>query len=298
MLRLRIVSAVIVGTAMVGALWADLHYESGWGLAAAMAVFTFMGLREFYRMARGRGWQPFSWFGMILGPALVFGHERWCLEKWHSLERLHPDVMTTLVAATVIGCFLVPVVRRQPLGAMANIGTTLLGLLYVWFLPSFLPRMRHLSLSGSDGWVSDGVEFVVFCIVGAKAADVGGYLVGSRLGRHKLCPQLSPKKTWEGVAGGVAASVAVVSLIAARTHGAIAGLGWPKVIMLAVVLALSSLLGDLVESAFKRDSEMKDAGTSIPGFGGVLDLVDSLMISAPAMYYYLILVGGARAGAG
>ncbi len=297
-LRTRIISAVIVISAMIGALWIDRIHRSGWGLATTMAIFVTMGLREFYRMANARGWHPFSAFGIVMGVLLVFGHERWCLEKWHNVPRLSPDLFTSLLAVTVLGVFLIPIIRRKPMGATADISTTFLGLIYVWFLPSFMQRLRHLGMPGANGWATDGVEFVVVCIFVAKCSDVGGLLVGSKLGKHKLCPVISPKKTVEGMLGGILFSVAAISLLAARTHGAINMLSWPSIIGLGVVLAVSSLLGDLVESVFKRDTEIKDAGTSVPGFGGVLDLVDSLMLSAPAMYYYLVVICNARAGGG
>ncbi len=294
MLKTRILAAVPIILVVYFALRHDACSGNTWGLTAAMLVVTVMALREFYRMARARGAEPFSLFGCVIGALLVLVHERWCWEKWHGLERAFPDLMSTLVAVAVLGTFLLQGLRPDMRGAMFNISTTMLGWIYVWFLPSFLPRMRHLSLR--HGWEYDGIEFVFICIFIAKLSDVGGLLVGSHLGRHKLCPNLSPKKTWEGLAGGMIFSMGSIAAIAGFCPAsAIASLGWGRILVLGALLAVAALLGDLIESCFKRDSQVKDAGTSVPGFGGVLDLVDSLMVGAPAMYFFLILAG-AHAG--
>lgn len=297
MLRVRILAAIPIMGFTIICLWYDSRHGTGWGLAASMACFTVLALREFYAMTRTAGFHPYSRFAVPMGAVLVFGHERWCLEKYHGLERLNPDLMSTLVAFVVLGCFLMPVLRRKPEGALGDIGSTLLGLIYIWLLPSFIMRLRHLGVPGADGWRMDGIELVAVCILVAKCSDVGGYIFGSMYGKRKLCPTISPKKSWEGLIGGVALSVATICLVALGTpYGAVAALGWAKVVALGVVLALSGLLGDLVESVFKRDAEVKDAGSSVPGFGGFLDVVDSLMVSAPAMYYFMILCGGAAPG--
>lgn len=291
----RILAALVVTGGTYGALYADAYYGTGWCFALIMSLLTLGGLREFYRMCRAQGWEPFELFSYVMAPLLIFGTEFWCLQKYHDLPRMRPDVFSTLIAAVVMGTIFMQLFAHGAKNTMGNIAGTLLGLIYVWFLPSFLVKMRHLGIA--NGWESDGVEFILVAIFVAKTSDVGGLLVGSQIGRHKLCPSISPKKTWEGTFGGIAFSIGTISLMAwSAPHGAIYALGWARIIPLGAVLAIASLLGDLVESAFKRDCQVKDAGASVPGFGGVLDLVDSLMVSAPAMYFYLIIFCGAEAG--
>ncbi|MBN1256515.1 MAG: phosphatidate cytidylyltransferase, partial [Planctomycetes bacterium] len=168
----------------------------------------------------------------------------------------------------------------------------LMGLVYVWFLPSFLAKMRHLGFPGAHGWRLDGVEFIIVTVFVAKICDVGGLFVGKRYGRHKLCPHISPNKTWEGFGGGILASVGLAVYMSYTAPESVLGvMGLLPVIIFGVLMAVSSLLGDLLESAMKRDSEMKDAGGSIPGYGGMLDVADSLMVSGPVAYFFFIFMG-------
>ncbi len=304
MLYKRLMAAVPIFALFYGILWMDIFHARGWGLTAMLAFFCTWGLREFYRFARHLGWKPFSLFGYVLCVLFFFGHEQWCMEKWHGAEHVLPqgiDILTLLSAVAVGGSFVGQIFRKEQKGAMGNVATTLLGIAYCFYLISFIARMRHLGIA-RDGlperWVYDGAEFVFLFVSIAKAADVGGLLIGSLIGKHKLCPHLSPKKTWEGAVGGMCTSVGLLSVFCLLApNGTVASLGWSKIVLLGVLLSVTSLIGDLVESALKRDSAVKDAGTSVPGFGGILDMLDSLMISGPMMYYYLILVCGARPGA-
>lgn len=296
MLKARIAAALVVVASMYFLLYLDTVHASGWGFATVLAILGVMGLREFYRMTEAKGWAPFHLFGYAMMILLVYGTELWCLQKYHDWERFQPDIFSTLLGVSVLGTLMLQIWINGPRGALGNVAGTLLGLVYIWYLPSYLLRIRHLGLN--NGWEIDGIEFVLTCIFVAKVSDVGGLLVGSSLGKTRLCPTLSPKKTWEGTIGGVFFSMGTIALMAAfNPGGAVVLLGWPRILLLGAILAVSSLLGDLVESAFKRDCEVKDAGGSVPGFGGVLDLTDSLMVSAPVMYFYLTM-NGARPGAG
>lgn len=286
----RIIAALVVTGATYGALYLDAYHATGWGFATVMAFLAVGGLREFYRMCSAQGWEPFKLFSYVMVAMLIFGTELWCLQKYHNLPRARPDVLMSLIAAAVMGTLLLQLFINGPKNTMGNVAGTLLGLIYMWFLPSFLIRMRHLGFH--NGWVTDGVEFIVVAIFVAKVSDVGGLLVGSSIGKHKLCPTISPKKTWEGTLGGIAFSIGTISIMAwSAPHGAIYALGWTRIVILGALLAIASLTGDLIESAFKRDCQVKDAGASVPGFGGILDLVDSLMVSGPVMYFFLILCG-------
>lgn len=298
MLMKRIYTAVTVFVLVYGGLWIDSRYGMGWCFASLQACFCTFALREFYRMARTRGLRPFVVFGYIFCVLFFLAHEQWCMEKWHQAERIFPagmDALSPFVALAVVGCLLFQIFTRSNENAIANVSVTLTGLLYCFYLFSFLGKIRHLGLR--YGWEYDGVELVFLFLSVTKVADVGGLLIGTRFGRHALCPNLSPKKTWEGFLGGIAASILLLTLFCLfEPRGAFASLGWPIILTYGFLLGVTSLFGDLVESAFKRDSERKDAGTSIPGFGGVLDMVDSLMIAAPIAYYFLLLCGARHGG--
>ena len=136
-------------------------------------------------------------------------------------------------------------------------------------------------LSGAQGW-SDRFVFLVFLV---QFNDLLQYVFGKLLGRTPLAPVISPRKTWEGFLGGAAAS----ALLGAVLSPVLAGLSWPEGLVLGVILSALGLLGDLWISAIKRAASVKDTGTLLPGFGGILDRADSLILAAPAFVAYLAL---------
>ena len=169
---------------------------------------------------------------------------------------------------------------RRSATPLANLGATLLGVLYV-AVP--LSLLLYVPVLAGDGvWRPETVLCYIFII---WANDVFAYLVGMTFGRHRLCERLSPKKSWEGFFGGIAGAV-VLGLVAARVMD---GSCWVWA-GLALVAAATGVLGDLVESMFKRAAGVKDSGTLIPGHGGVLDRFDAMLLSAPFVFVYMLFV--------
>ena len=217
-----------------------------------------------------------------------------------------------LLATLAIGVFLAALVkhsfrRRRTDGALLAGGAVVLAMIYLGVLPGFFLLIRR--------WHSAWIVLAVMLIT--KACDIGAYFVGTFLGRHKLIPWLSPKKTWEGLLGGVAASVlAAVALgqlgnyLQATVPGAHLIGSWSKVgaeryftaahypllLLLAagVLFGLVGQFGDLTASLFKRDAGIKDSGSAIPGFGGLLDVIDSPLIVAPVAYWLLVVMDAIR----
>jgi phosphatidate cytidylyltransferase len=170
---------------------------------------------------------------------------------------------------------------------MAKISGTVLAVAYVGLLGSFTIQLR---------WAEgrhQGLMAVVFLVATAKGADTGAYTLGRLAGRRKLWPRLSPKKTIEGAMGGLAFGVGAALLVAAiaRYGLAIPAFSWPIVALYGLVIATVAQLGDLMESMIKRDCERKDASQAVPGFGGVLDVLDSLMFAGPVAYALWLAVG-------
>jgi phosphatidate cytidylyltransferase len=175
----------------------------------------------------------------------------------------------------------------KPGRTMAKISGTVLAVAYVGLLGSFTIQMR---------WYEgrhEGLMALVFLFATAKGADTGAYTLGRLAGRHKLWPQLSPKKTVEGALGGLAFGVGAALLVTAiaRYQLDIPTFTWPMAVTYGLVVAAVAQLGDLMESMIKRDCDRKDASQAVPGFGGVLDVLDSILFAGPVAYAFWLSVG-------
>jgi len=173
---------------------------------------------------------------------------------------------------------------HKPGGTMATISGTVLAVAYVGLLGSFLVQLR---------WLPHGVVPVAALIATAKGADVGAYSLGRLAGRHKLWPRLSPNKTVEGAIGGLILGTGAAMLVEAiaRAWYGHPFLGWAGAAGFGVVVGSAAQLGDLMESMIKRDCARKDASDAVPGYGGVLDVLDSLLFAAPVAYGYWLIFG-------
>ena len=162
---------------------------------------------------------------------------------------------------------------------LRNIASTLMGIWYVAFpitLMLFIPLML-----GGGVWRAEAFLFYLFIV---WANDVFAYLVGVTMGKHRMCERISPKKSWEGFFGGVIGALGMGALGASVVGGSVAM--W---LGLAAIVAITGVLGDLVESMFKREAGIKDSGNILPGHGGMLDRFDAVLISSPFAFVYLII---------
>ena len=164
----------------------------------------------------------------------------------------------------------------------------MLGPVYAGFLLGHGLAIYDLS-PAMEGIDNAGRNWLLFTLAGTSASDTGAYAVGRLVGRHKMTPTLSPNKTWEGAAGGMVASIAAMLAVGALLELGVAS--WQHAIV-AVVVALVAQLGDLFESFLKRRADAKDSGSIMPGHGGLLDRIDSILFALPAVYYLLTLVFG------
>lgn len=290
MLGVRLLCGVPLFFLMIGVIWLDSYYGSGWGLAGVQAIACTLAVREFYRLAKVQGYKPFVILGMAACALLYLAQE---LTAVCPPAQGMPGYDTMLFGLFVVAVLLSQLFRYGHQGPINNISTTVMAVVYFWLLLSFMGRMRHLELA--NGWEYDGVEFIFVFFTGSKICDIAGLLVGKRYGYHKLWPSISPKKSWEGFLGGTAASVGLIAIVILfHPQSAFASIGWAKALPLGIILSVFGLLGDLVESSFKREGQLKDAGSSLPGYGGMMDILDSLLLNAPLMYLYLVYVCGAR----
>jgi phosphatidate cytidylyltransferase len=133
----------------------------------------------------------------------------------------------------------------------------------------------------------DGHYYLLFFVLVTKFSDTGAYAVGSLIGKHKMIPRISPGKTWEGFGGAIMVSTAASVLFVYFFGRHMLGMNYTHAMVLGVILSITAVVGDLIESLFKRESGVKDSGSFFPGIGGILDLLDSLLFNAPIMYLYL-----------
>lgn len=276
------------GAVLLGIVLAAI-FSGVWGYGALLLAVTIIGVWEFYSLARAKGSEPQRCMGMLMSLALFFAGFIPSLYMYGETDNhdvLGLGVLLLLIFAMLLVVTFVIEVFRNRQTPMYNIATTIMGAVYV-ALPmailTILPTGLNAIIYMGEGWIPWVFLFYLFLVWGN---DVFAYLVGVTMGKHRMCERLSPKKSWEGFAGGVAGSAAV-GAIAASVLGGSYGV-W---IGLAIVVALSSVVGDLIESMFKRDAGVKDSGAIMPGHGGILDRFDALIMSAPFALIYLYIVG-------
>ena len=200
----------------------------------------------------------------------------WPAHIWHLGEAW--TWVSAAVAASLILFFLIEAATyREPGGSVRRLSLGFWVIGYLGFLSCFFVQLR---------WLPHGTSALALAIFVPKCGDIGAYFTGRAIGRHRMTPVLSPKKTWEGAAGGMMASI-----VAALTINAIDGnlFSWPVAAACGVVVGGVAIIGDLMESLIKRDCNTKDASQVVPGFGGVLDVVDSILFGAPLTYGWLAL---------
>jgi len=237
-----------------------------------VALLTAGGLYEFFYMVRKKDVPIYSYTGILIGlliPISIFTH----FEPTKNWELLF----------IVIGFLLIlfmQFARKDNRHAILGLSTTLFGVLYVAWFFSFLVKIRLL-LPGIQG-----VKLVGFILLVTKSADIGALLIGSSFGKHPLLPKVSPNKSVEGTIGAIVVS-ACVALIFRSFLPTTLDLPFWQIFFMGAFFGGLGQLGDLSESLIKRDCGVKDSGKFLPGMGGVLDIIDSLLFSAPAFYLYM-----------
>ncbi len=242
-----------------GAIW----------LVAAMGVLT---LHEYYSMLPRLGLAPFRRFGLLCAAAILLAPRY--LEPYGVRAEW-------LLALTVIVFSLRILGERNPENRMETLAWSLFGMVYIPFMLHFLVRILMLHAPHAN----TGLVLALWLIAVAKLCDTGALLTGLACGRHKMSPNISPKKTWEGAVGGLVTSALVGAGMAwgCQSYLPAAFTPWLAALV-ALPLAGLAIVSDLIESVFKRRTEVKDSGRTIPGIGGIFDLSDSFMLTAPAAY--------------
>ena len=253
---------------LAGILWAP-----SWVFVLVLGAVVVGAGEELLRMARAAGlfcgrWAPLTALAAMLAAAALWGP-------------------TGAALAAGLAVLALPVLQirhpEAPRGALTGMAVGIFTVLYLGLTGASLAWLRTMPANDVDG-----IKLLVLFLMTIWLGDSGAYYVGKNFGRHKMSPRISPKKTWEGLAGGVAATFAAAFLF---------NLLFPlpfspaHVAAIAAILAVTAPVGDLVESLFKRDTGVKDSSSLIPGHGGLLDRTDSLLFSAPPVLGYLAVAG-------
>jgi len=242
-------------------------YYGGWSFFVFVTVLALLSLNEFYTLMNKKGYSPsylvgnsvtifFTWF-----ITYTVRHPHW--------EPYATGILTTAIIITFsAGIFL-----KKAQDSTVNASVTLLGILYIGWLFSYLILIREMTAHGA---------YLFFLMIAIWACDTTAYIVGTKIGRVKLSPYISPHKTVEGAISGF-----IVSVIAATVFGKMINMNITHSVILGIIIGIVGQISDLVESLIKRDAGVKDSSTAVPGHGGVLDRMDSFILTAPIMYYYL-----------
>jgi phosphatidate cytidylyltransferase len=242
-------------------------YYGGWSFFIFVTALALFSLNEFYSLMNRKGYSPSYFVGNIV---TVFF-------TWFTTYTLkHPHwepYATGILTTAIIITFSAGIFLKKAQDSTVNASITLLGILYIGWMFSFLILIRELTPHGA---------YLFFLMIAVWACDTTAYVVGTFLGRIKLSPYISPRKTVEGAVSGFA-----VSVIAAAVFSRLISMSLMHGIILGVIIGIVGQISDLVESLIKRDAGVKDSSNMIPGHGGFLDRMDSFILAAPIMYYYI-----------
>lgn len=284
-LTLRLITAAMLIPPIIFVI-----FQPGPWVLGAVLVITMFGVTEFYDMIEAKGAEPLRTFGMTAAAALPV------------IAYLGSEYLATLVlSAVLLGVMVAQLGKARIAESLASISGTFFGVFYVGWLLSHAVVLRSFEAQVAQRFGPDaaagidpaaGAFYLFFTISVVIGGDVGAYFVGGAYGKHKLAPFVSPNKTVEGALGAMAAG-----MIMALFNKVLFDTFWPALsddlgflacAVLAVVLNVVGILGDLVESLLKRDAQVKDSGGILPGTGGVLDRIDSNLLAIPVMYYLLL----------
>src|SRR5688572_33207946 len=274
-MKTRLLTAAIALPIIIASIILPLYLPETVWLFVVIAGFALaVGLFEFYSLTKKLELKADAAIGYLCSAALFVGFIFDAPAKF--LDLLIMTVVLSIVVVLISQMFRF---QKDFSKLLTGMGVTILGVLYIAFLGGFLIATRV----GFEGKPYLSTHLLAFFFLVLMGSDTGAYFAGRAFGKHKLAPTISPGKTWEGLAGGLIAAAAFAAL---STFWFFPELPYQFSIPLAMVMAGVGVLGDLAESAMKRGSKTKDAASILPGHGGLLDRLDSLLPGAPILYYF------------
>ena len=284
----RLTKRIVSGLSLGAAFLLVVNWVPSLSICALLCAIATIALLEFYQLLDAMTIPSFRIMGVAVSILLIAGTWLTLTLKTAVLAGEHELIILFIIIIAVLIRQFPQKYNDQPLATMA---CTLFGILYVPFLFNYFTKLAFTWECPS--WLnpigSTGRLLVFYLIAVVKFTDIGAFVIGSRLGRHKLISRISPSKTWEGFIGGVAVGL-LVSLCVYFLLGGQFGVITMRIydaIILGILLPVMGTVGDLTESMLKRAANSKDAGHLIPSMGGALDVLDSLLFGAPALYMYI-----------
>lgn len=286
MLKYRLIFGPIMIAALLGLLWVDQQLDtwkitgplspsnlpSGLGLLILFSLLVSLAAYELNRLFQAKGLTSATW---LLAYAGLIG-----LAVSYLVPITPPATVMFAVFVVFAACLLWHTRNADPQGAMSCVGSSLFAFAYLGILPGFFLLIRQ----DASAWLILGI------IMTTKSCDIGAYFTGRAIGKHKLILWLSPGKTWEGLVGGMVLSgIVALGFFISLNEPQLAGYSPILIGLAGMLLGGIGQLGDLTASLLKRDAGLKDSGNSIPGFGGVLDVLDSPIVVAPVAWLLLQL---------
>lgn len=265
MLKKRVITALWGIPLLIIAIWFDVPLP--W-FTVLVAIWGVLAAFEFYGMVAVSKVPSLVYFGLVW--TLLF-----ILAPHFDYDFIVPLLLTSAIVLSMI----LLVLRSQREGAFTSWAWTIAGILYVGWLLSYLVALR----------LDAGRNWVFFALFATFGSDTAAFFVGRALGRHRLAPRISPNKTWEGAIAGVFGAI-IVSLLFVLPTPLQLPLSYGQAILLGLLVSIFGQFGDLVESLLKRNMGVKESGRLMPGHGGVLDRMDSIVFAGVVVYIYYIFV--------
>jgi phosphatidate cytidylyltransferase len=278
-----IVIAVFIFLAEVSAL--------RWLFTAAVAAIAAIAVWEFNRLLKKKELSPAKEFTIVAAVLYIFAVFFKTQAPYPYLPSLWPHLPVIVLGLAFFGCFVYFTVK--PISPLLNISTSFFGIVYIAIPLGLLVRIIYFfTYGGTEDPQLHGSWWIVYLIASTKSADIGGYFIGSYFGKRKLAHRLSPNKTLEGALGGLGAAIVMslfICFMGKKVGGVFDAFTYIQALWLGCLIGILGQVGDLAESLLKRDAGVKDSN-SIPGVGGILDMVDSLLFTAPLVYIFLRII--------
>ncbi len=264
----RTITALIAIPVVLAIVWLG-----GWWAFAAATIVVILGAYELHRMMLHEGYHPLVLISLALSLLFLVAA---------MLPQLRLLLLESGLGIALLVTFPLLFFRKKLEGAMVDWSLTLAIAIYLGWPLSLFPLLRGFQVG-----ISPGFWWVLTVLLGVWGFDTGAFFTGHFFGRHKLAPNISPAKTWEGIAGGLILSITAALLFTTWPLG----VPWYLAIVLGILIGVAATLGDLAESLIKRQTHVKDSGQIMPGHGGILDRLDSLIFAVIVVFIFAQLVG-------